>query len=75
MRSVRSLAFESWSIQARLEDIFNLSLPAHSRFSAATMLRDARTALDLHRASGEGIVRGLARPDIGFACTKVAHLV
>jgi len=25
----------------------------HGRFGAATMLRDARTALDLHRAPGE----------------------
>ena len=50
-------------------------LPTHGRFGAATMLRDARTALDLHRASGERVVRGLARPHIGFAGSEMAHLV
>lgn len=51
------------------------ALPAHSRFGAATVLRNARTALYLHGTSGERIVRGLARPDIGFARTKMAHLL
>jgi len=39
------------------------------------MLRDARTALDFHRAPSEGIIRGLARPYISFTGTEMAHLV
>ena len=39
------------------------------------MLRNAGTAFDLHRASGEGIVRSLARPHMGFPDSEMAHLV
>ena len=38
-------------------------------------MRSARTAFDLHRASGEGIGRSLARPHIGFPGSEVTHRV
>lgn len=34
-----------------------------------------RTELDLHRAPGEGIIRCLARPNVGFARAKVTHFI
>lgn len=39
------------------------------------MLSDARTALNLQRAPGEGLVRGFARPHISFTGPEMAHLV
>ena len=39
------------------------------------MLRNTGTAFDLHHASSEGLIRGFARPYIGFTGSEVAHFV
>lgn len=53
----------------------NVPLPPYSRFGATAMLRNTRTALDSYRTPGERIVRGFARPDMGFTGSETAHLV